>query len=96
MYVYDVSWKALLLLIPCAFVTFVLSFLIGHFLAEPLRLLVTDEAGNVLAKRAKNAVAPGEMESMELSAEALRGLRARGAKEIRLFLEETAKQEDRK
>ena len=40
MYVYDVSWKALLLLIPCAFVTFVLSFLIGHFLAEPLRLLV--------------------------------------------------------
>ena len=40
MYVYDVSWKALLFLIPCAFVTFVLSFLIGHFLAEPLRLLV--------------------------------------------------------
>ncbi|MBR0404131.1 MAG: sensor histidine kinase [Eggerthellaceae bacterium] len=40
MYVYDVDWHALLLLIPCAFVTFVLSFLIGHFLAEPLRLLV--------------------------------------------------------
>jgi len=63
---------------------------------KKVRLLVTDEAGNVLARRAKNAVAPGEMESMELSAEALRGLRARGAKEIRLFLEETAKQEDRK
>ena len=40
MIVYDVSWKAFLFLIPCAFVTFVLSFLIGHFLAEPLRLLV--------------------------------------------------------
>ena len=40
MYRYDVGWQALTLLVPCAFITFVLSFLIGHFLAEPLRLLV--------------------------------------------------------
>ena len=40
MYFYDVGWKALAFLVPCAFVTFVLSFIIGHFLAEPLRLLV--------------------------------------------------------
>lgn len=40
MYVYDIDWHALLLLVPCVFVTFVLSFIIGHFLAEPLRLLV--------------------------------------------------------
>ena len=40
MLAYDVPWQACLLLIPCAFVTFVLSFIIGHFLAEPLRLLV--------------------------------------------------------
>ena len=40
MYAYDVDWHVLLLLVPSAFITFVLSFLIGHFLAEPLRLLV--------------------------------------------------------
>ncbi len=39
-WVYDIPWYTLLFLIPCAFVTFVLSFVIGHFLSEPLRLLV--------------------------------------------------------
>ncbi len=37
---FDIPWQAMLLLIPAAFITFVLSFIIGHFIAEPLRLLV--------------------------------------------------------
>ena len=36
---HDASWQIFLLLIPCAVFTFLLSFLIGHFMAEPLRLL---------------------------------------------------------
>ena len=37
---FGIPWQAMLLLIPAAFITFVLSFIIGHFIAEPLRLLV--------------------------------------------------------
>ena len=40
MVVYDVAWQTCFLLIPCALITFPLSFIIGHFLAEPLRLLL--------------------------------------------------------
>ena len=40
LWVFEIPWYATLVLIPCAFITFLLSFVIGHFLAEPLRLLV--------------------------------------------------------
>ena len=53
---------------------------------KKVRLIAEDDTGAVLAKRAKNAVAPGEMESMELPAEELAAAVARGAKEIRLSL----------
>ena len=53
-----------------------------------VRLIVADDAGNILVKRAKAAVAPGEMESLELSAEILTDLAGRGVKEIQLYLEE--------
>ena len=36
---FDAPWQTALLLVPCSIITFILSFLIGHFLAEPLRLL---------------------------------------------------------
>ena len=55
---------------------------------KKVRLIAADENGTVLAKRAKTAVAPGEMESLELSAEVLRDLAERDAKEIHLMLEE--------
>ena len=55
---------------------------------KKVRLLALDDSGNVLTKRTKTAVAPGEMESLELSAEILHGLAESGAKEIQLMLEE--------
>ena len=55
---------------------------------KKVRLIAADDSGNVLVKRTKTAVAPGEMESLELSAEVLSGLAANGAKEIQLMLEE--------
>ena len=39
-YLFDTSWYAFLLLVPAALITFVLSLIIGHFLAEPLNVLV--------------------------------------------------------
>ncbi|MBR4960967.1 MAG: FAD-dependent oxidoreductase [Clostridia bacterium] len=41
---------------------------------KKVRLTVTDDAGNVLVRKAKSAVAPGEMESLSLSAEILKNL----------------------
>ena len=55
---------------------------------KKVRLIAADDKGNVLVKRTKTAVAPGEMESLELSAEVLRTLSENGAKEIQLMLEE--------
>jgi len=55
---------------------------------KKVRLMVKDDAGNVLVKRTKTAVAPGEMESLELSAETLAALRESGCKELELCLEE--------
>ena len=41
---------------------------------KKVRLTVTDDAGNILVKKTKSAVAPGEMESLSLSAEVLKNL----------------------
>ena len=41
---------------------------------KKVRLTVTDDAGNVLVRKTKSAVAPGEMESLTLSAEVLKNL----------------------
>lgn len=55
---------------------------------KKVRLLITDDNGNVLVKSAKSAVAPGEMESMTLSPETLADLMARNVAEITVSLEE--------
>ena len=36
---YDLPWQIFLLLLPATFLTYVLSLIIGYFIAEPLRLL---------------------------------------------------------
>ncbi|MBQ7922666.1 MAG: FAD-dependent oxidoreductase [Clostridia bacterium] len=54
---------------------------------KKVRLVVRDAAGNVLVKRAKTAVAPGEMESMELKADMLKALAADKCSEITVELE---------
>lgn len=59
---------------------------------KKVRLLITDSEGNILAKRAKNAVAPGEMESLDLTADALARLRSSSAPCIELKLEEIGKE----
>jgi len=40
MFLFGVPWRAFALLVPAALITFVLSLVIGHFLAEPLQALV--------------------------------------------------------
>ena len=40
MFLFGVPWRAFALLVPAALITFVLSLVIGHFLAEPLQTLV--------------------------------------------------------
>lgn len=37
---FELPWQALLLLLPASLITYVLSLIIGYFLAEPLRLLL--------------------------------------------------------
>ncbi len=55
---------------------------------KKVRVLVTDEQGNAIAKRARNAVAPGEMESITLRADAIRTLADSGCTQIGLCLEQ--------
>lgn len=55
---------------------------------KKVRVLVTDEQGNAIAKRARNAVAPGEMESITLKADAIRMLADSGCTQIGLCLEQ--------
>lgn len=37
---YALPWYTFLVLVPCALITFILSLIIGYFIAEPLRLLL--------------------------------------------------------
>lgn len=39
--VYALPWYTFLMLVPCALITFILSLIIGYFIAEPLRLLLS-------------------------------------------------------
>ncbi len=39
-FLFELPWYLFLLLLPVSFLTFILSLIIGHFLAEPLRLLL--------------------------------------------------------
>ncbi len=55
---------------------------------KKVQLIAQCDDGTVLAKRAKSAVAPGEMESLELTAEALAKLQNSDAKTISVFLKE--------
>ena len=59
---------------------------------KKVRLLAMDDAGNILAKRSKSAVAPGEMESLDIPPEALAALAQRGCTGIELRLEELGKE----
>ncbi len=54
---------------------------------KKVRLTVTDTAGNVLAKRAKSAVAPGEMESLSLPMDVLQKLAEQKETDITVSLE---------
>ena len=54
---------------------------------KKVRLTVTDADGNVLVKKAKSAVAPGEMESLSLSADVLKALADAGCETITVALE---------
>ena len=54
---------------------------------KKVRLTVTDTDGNVLVKKAKSAVAPGEMESLSLSADVLKALADAGCETITVALE---------
>ncbi len=55
---------------------------------KKVRLTITDENGNVLVKKAKSAVAPGEMESLTLPVEVLTELKDSGCTTITVALEE--------
>ncbi len=54
---------------------------------KKVRLTVTDGSGHVLVKKAKSAVAPGEMESLTLPVDVLAGLAADSVETITVALE---------
>ena len=55
---------------------------------KKVRLIIADAAGNVLVKKAKSAVAPGEMESLELKKEMIDAIVNSGVESISVYLEE--------
>ncbi len=55
---------------------------------KKVQLIAESKSGAILAKKTKSAVAPGEMESLELSAEALKALLSSGDDEICVYLKE--------
>ena len=55
---------------------------------KKVQLRIETESGTVIAKRAKSAVAPGEMESMEIPADALCELLKSDDKSVTVYLEE--------
>lgn len=55
---------------------------------KKVRLILADDRGNLLVKKAKSAVAPGEMESLELKDEALERLLSERAASVTVYLEE--------
>jgi hypothetical protein len=63
-----------------------LFFRVGDPLKK-VRVMVTDDAGNVLAKRARNAVAPGEMESITVRGDAIRQAADSGCGILHVYLE---------
>lgn len=60
---------------------------------KKVRILLGDESGHIFAKRTKNAVAPGEMESLELPADTLSAMRRTGCRSLLLYLEEIEKED---
>ncbi len=55
---------------------------------KKVRLILADDKGNILVKRTKAAVAPGEMEKLEIPAETVRSLRESGTAKLTVYLEE--------
>ena len=55
---------------------------------KKVRLVVADEAGNILVKKAKSAVAPGEMESLELNQAAIDAIVNSDTASVSVYLEE--------
>ncbi len=55
---------------------------------KSVQLVIESESGEVLVKKARNAVAPGEMESLELPADRLAALVESGDKRITVYLRE--------
>ena len=56
---------------------------------KKVQLIAETEEGEVLAKRAKSAAAPGEMESLTVPADKLAGLAEKDCGGIRVYLKET-------
>ncbi len=55
---------------------------------KKVRLVIADEKGNILAKKAKSAAAPGEMESLELKSDVLEALTKSDSAFVTVYLEE--------
>lgn len=55
---------------------------------KKVRLVIADENGNILAKKAKSAAAPGEMESLELKSDVIEALTKSDAASVTVYLEE--------
>ncbi len=55
---------------------------------KKVQLVIETESGEVLVKKAKSAVAPGEMESLEITAEKLAALAKSGDTKITVYLKE--------
>ena len=56
---------------------------------KKVQLIIESADGTVLVKKAKSAVAPGEMESLTIPADKLKAVLDSGADEIRVYLKET-------
>ncbi len=62
-------------------------------IVKKLSLVIEDENGTVIVKKNKTAVAPGEMESLEISSEKMAEIMKNGIKEIKVSLKESGVQE---
>ena len=55
---------------------------------KKVQLVIETESGEVIVKKAKSAVAPGEMESLEIPADKIAALAASEDKKITVYLRE--------
>lgn len=56
---------------------------------KKVRLIVETDLGEIIVNKPKNAVAPGEMESIEIPADFLSSISASGAKSLKVYLKDS-------